>query len=176
MLTFRELDGGLRRLSEAGQIEEVGVGRYVSAGSRHPTHPYSGLSEERYQAAVTAYRTAFAADAERLMRSRFMRVPVALLRWSYRLTGGRFGLAQGSVDLDAVAITFAVDRVISPLGAETGDPLLEGDSLVIPVVEGDMSIDRAGLLNGVGLAIRDLAPRRHVVLRFFDGDEVVERP
>jgi len=124
---------------------------------------------------VTAYRTAFAADAERLMRSRFFRVPVALMRWCYRLTGGRFGLAQGVLDLDAVAITFAVDRVINPLGAETGDPLVEGDSLIIPVLEGDVSVDRAGVLIGVGVAIRDLTPRRNVVLRFFDGDEVVER-
>ena len=109
------------------------------------------------------------------MRSHFFRVPVALMRWCYRLTGGRFGLAQGVLDLDAVAITFAVDRVINPLGAETGDPLVEGDSLIIPVVECDVSVDRAGVLIGVGVAIRDLAPRRNVVLRFFDGDEVVER-
>jgi hypothetical protein len=96
------------------------------------------------------------------------------MRWCYRLTGGRFGLAPGSVDLDAVAITIAVDRVINPLGGETGDPLVDGNSLIIPVIEGDVPLDRVGVLDGVRLAIREHKPRRTVVLRFFDADEVVE--
>lgn len=174
LLTFPELDGGLRRLSETGRIGEVSVGRYVSAGSRHPTGPYSGLTLERYEAAVTAYRTAFAADVEWLMRSPFLRAPVGLMRWCYQLTGGRFGLAPGSVDLDAVAIAFAVDRVIGPRGAEAGDLSVEGDSLVIPVFEGDVSLDRAAVLDDVTEAVRRHKHRRTVVIRFSDRDEVIK--
>jgi hypothetical protein len=174
VLTFDELDSGLRRLSEAGRIGESSVGRYVVAGSRHPTHPYSGLSLERYEAAVTAYRTAFAADAVWLMRSPLFRAPVALLRSCYRLTGGRFGLAPEWVDLDAIAIAFAVEGVVSPMGAETGDLSLEGDALIVPVLEGDAPLDRVAVLDGVRVAIRRHKLRRRVVLRFHDRDEVAE--
>jgi hypothetical protein len=101
-------------------------------------------------------------------------VPIVLLRWFYRLTGGRFGLAPGSVDPDAVAIVFAIERVIAPMGAYTGDFSVEGDSLIIPVLEGEVPLDRIRVLDGVRLAIRNHKPRRNMVLRFVDADEVVE--
>lgn len=121
LLTFEELDGGLQRLFDDGRIAEVDIGRFVSLASPHATRPYSGLSVGRYDEAVTAYRISFAADAEWLMRSRVMRAPVGLWRWCYRVTGGRFGLAPGSVDLGAISIVFAIERVIAPLGAVPGD-------------------------------------------------------
>ena len=172
LLTFEELDGGLQRLSDDGRIAEVGIGRFVSLGSPHATRPYSGLSAGRFEEAVTAYRIAFAADAAWLMRSRVMRAPVALWRWCHRVTRGRFGLVPGSVDLEAIAIVFAIERVIAPLGAVPGDLSVEEDSLIVPVLEGDLPVDRVAVLDGVRVAIRRHKPRRSVVLRFHDRDEV----
>ena len=175
LLTFEELDSGLRRLSSAGRIAEVDIGRYVSIGSRHPTRPYSGISQEGYDAAVTAYRAAFAVDAVGVMRSPILRGFTSLLRWTYRLTGGRIGLAPGWVDLDAVAITFAVDGVLAPYGAQTGDVAVDGKTLIIPILEGEVPMDRRAVADSVAAALRQHDLQRALVLRFPEHDEVVAR-
>jgi hypothetical protein len=173
VLTFDELDGGLRRLSEAGRIGEIAAGRYVVTGSQRSARPYSGISRVEFDAAVAAYRTPFAADVVWLMRSPLLRAPVAFYRWCYRLTGGRFGLPPGMIDLDAVAIAFAVERVIAPFGAVTGDLSVEGDSLIVPVLESDTRLDRTAVADGLAAALRQRGLRRVVVLHFSDADKVV---
>ena len=165
LLTFEELDGGLQRLSDDGRIGEVDIGRFVSLGSPHATRPYSGLSVGRYDEAVTAYRMAFAADAVSVMRSPLLRGFTSLLRGAYRVTGGRIGLAPEWVDLDAVAITFAVERVLIPFGASTGDPAIEGDAVVVPIEEGARHLDRSVVVDQVHGILRESNIRRAVILR-----------
>jgi hypothetical protein len=172
VLTFGELDGGLRRLSDGGLIREVAVGRYEGTGSR-PGIAYSGISRALYEAAVAEYRIGFSRDVERVMRSRIMRGLVGLARFAHRLTGGRFGLAPGWVDLDAVAIAFAVERILVPFGASADDLVIEADSLVVPVVEGNIRLDRHTIADHARRALSKSNTRRTVVLRFRDGDEVL---
>jgi hypothetical protein len=171
VLTFEELDGGLRRLSDRGLIREVAVGRYVATGSR-PAVAYSGISRLQYEAGVAKYRIEFSRDVERVMRSRIMRGLVGLGRLAYRLTGGRFGLAPEWVDLDAVAIAFAVERVLAPFGASTDD-VVEGDVLILRVVEGDMRLERAVIAERVRRELSESTTQRRILLRFDDGDEVL---
>ena len=171
LLTFEELDGGLRRLSDRGLIGEVAVGLYVATGSG-PANAYGGFSRNVYDASVVQYRTEFARDVERVVRSRIMRGFVGLARLAYRLTGGRIGLAPGWVDLDAVAIAFAVERVLAPFGA-SADDVVEGDVLVLRVVGGDIWLERAVIAERARRALGNSNTQRRILLRFDDGDEVL---
>lgn len=145
----------------------------MATGSSRSTRPYSGVSQARHEAAVSKYRDAFSADVVWLMRSRVLRGFTSVWRWVYRLTGGRFGLAPGWVDLDAVAISFAVDRVLIPFGASTGDLAIESEFVVVPIEEGAMQLDRSTIADQVRRALRDANIYRRVILRFTDGDEVL---
>lgn len=122
---------------------------------------------------MTAYRIGFARDVERVMRSRVLRGFTGLMRFAFRLSGGRIGLAPGMVDLDAVAIAFAVDGVLAPFGASADGLIVEGDVLIVPVVEGDVRLDRRTIAARARSALSESNTRRRVVLRFHDGDEAL---
>jgi hypothetical protein len=171
LLSFEELDGGLRRLSDAERIGEVSTGQFIASGSSRSSRPYSGLSAARYDAAVEAYRTSFAAAAVAAMRSPVFRGFTSLMRMAYRVTGRRMGLAREWIDLDAVAIAFTIDGLLAGYGAQTGDPIIDGSSLTIPIIEGSMVLDRSTVVARVETAIRQHRFDRIVVLRFADGDE-----
>jgi len=47
-----------------------------------------------------------------------MRASTRFLEVAYRLTGGRFGLMPGVIDLDGMALAFAVGIDIEPIGWE----------------------------------------------------------
>jgi hypothetical protein len=103
VLAHHELDTALRRLSEAGAIRDVGNRMFVADASATPS-PYTALTEAEYRDAVTRYSDEFADNVAWLTR-----VP------SFR----RF--AGNSVDLDHVAISFTIERVVERHGGQLGD-------------------------------------------------------
>lgn len=172
VLTFQELDAGLRRLSESGRIRQTATGRFFRTDPGKSHDPYLPLTQEQYAAAVRRYRTSFADGVVRMARSWPLRSTVSVFRAMHRLTRGRLGLPPGSVDLDAVAVAFAAEPAVIAAGGSVGD-LERGEGwLRVPVVNLRPETGRAALVAAVGNALRrnGLTGRR-VILQFDDGEE-----
>ena len=78
--------------------------------------PISDLTAEAYDQAVRAYHHAFTDSLVRMHSSLLMRMTTGVFEAAHRLTGGRFGLQPGMVDLDGISLAFMLDEVLEPLG------------------------------------------------------------
>ena len=104
LLNHSELDNSLRRLTENGRITEVAPGRYAGREPGGPTETYHPIDIGTYDAAVRTYRDGFADDVANVMRLPFLRHS-----------------APPDVDLDLVAISFVIERVVERFRGKFGD-------------------------------------------------------
>jgi hypothetical protein len=112
--TFEELADGLRRAGAAGRIRQVAPGRYVDARRTTDGGAVSDLTLAEYTASVRAYHEGFTADLLRI--SPFLNWSTRVLEGAYKVTGGRFGLEPGMVDMDGVALAFVLDLDLQTIG------------------------------------------------------------
>ena len=172
--THAQLAGGLRRAGDAGSIRETAPGTYVDAGRTTVGGPVTDLSAEAYEQAVRDYHHAFTADVVRMNSSLMMRLTTRLFEAAYRLSGGRFGVEPGVVDLDGVSLGFMLDESLEPLGwscesAQLADRVRRIE--VIPRGPGE-SADREQVRLTVDRVVRDGQFGGRHQLVFPDGDEL----
>ena len=151
LLTHAELDSALRRLSESGAIRDIGGRMFVAEASKTPGR-YSALTEAEYLDAVNRYKDEFADN----------------VAWLTRLPIFR-RLAPSSVDLDHVALSAAIERVVARFGGQLGDAVGRAP-LSYPVSLPDAT-DRETFLRAVRDALRERSlDDRETWLMFADGD------
>lgn len=102
LLSHRELDGSLRRLTENGKIAEVAPGRYAPVEGGASTKPYRPVDLDTYDRAVRQYRDEFADNV------------AAVMPWLRRS-------APLELDLDLVSISFVLERVVDQFAGTLGD-------------------------------------------------------
>jgi hypothetical protein len=100
VLSHEELDGGLRRLSEAGRIREVERLRFCAAVG-DGTKAFSGLSEEEHDTACRQYRKMFEAilrEIESEPEPELDLEPLVICRLTFEGDGGFSDEAQETAD------------------------------------------------------------------------------
>lgn len=172
-LSLDELDGALRRLTESGRIRERGPGRYVAArGPRRP-RPYSGITEDEFDAAVRERNVQFAESAAQVSSSPLSRAMTALGERLFHWSRGRLGLDPGWIDHDALTVVYAAEAILAAVGATVADHD-RGDGWVRLEVDGlGPEVDRSELAVEIERSIRRFGlPERRVTVRFPDGEEM----
>jgi hypothetical protein len=169
------LAGGLRRAGDAGSIREISTGRYADAARTSLGGHVGDLSVGDYDSAVRRYQEHFARDVGHMTSSFPIRVFTLLFETVFRVTGGRFGLEPGIVDLDGVSLSFSLDVALEPLGwACESAHRLEGVRIIdVRPVDGAAAADRKSVVTAIQRVVTGshrFAGRHRVV--FPGGDQV----